>query len=119
MLALPSGTTICVIHETVSFGCGIDGMRAHCVSIAKRDPYTSGYFLFLNKSKNQVRVIWYDGTAFFLCTKRLSTGKFQNWPKSGESVFSTIEYFQAQGLLSGSSAHFKNYHPVWKKLDKT
>jgi hypothetical protein len=39
-------------------------------------------FVFINRSKTMVRTLAYDGTGFWLMTKRLSKGKFQGWPKS-------------------------------------
>ena len=116
MIAIPAGIIVIVVHEPVSFSCGIDGMRGHCVSITQKDPIQSGYFLFVNKRKNQARVIWYDGQGFSLCSKRLSSGTFSNWPRKTDGIFSTIEYFQAQGILSNSKSNLENYHPVWKKI---
>lgn len=49
MIAIPSNVSIFVIHEPVSFACGIDGMRGHCVAMTKNDPIETGYFLFINK----------------------------------------------------------------------
>ena len=91
-------------------------MRGHCVRIAKKDPLSEGYFLFINKRRNQARVIWYDGQGFLLCTKRMSQGSFENWPRPGESLFSLVEFFQAQGLISGANLSEKNYHKIWKKV---
>ena len=115
MIALPPGVSVFVVHQPVSFACGIDGMRGHCVLFTKNDPLSKGYFLFINKKKNQVRVIWYDGQGFALLTKRLSQGCFQSWPKKGESVYSLLECFQAQGLLFDGNPSEKNFHPTWKK----
>ena len=116
MIAISAGIIVVVVHEPVNFSCGIDGMRGHCVSITQKDPIQSGYFLFVNKRKNQARVIWYDGQGFSLCSKRLSSGTFSNWPRKTDGIFSTIEYFQAQGILSNSKSNIENYHPVWKKI---
>ena len=115
MIALPAGVAIIVVHNSVSFACGIDGMRGYCISITKMDPIERGYFLFVNRTRTQARVIWYDGKGFLLTTKRLSQEAFKAWPKNGESVFSLMESFQAQGLLFDGNPDPKNFHPVWKK----
>ena len=90
MIAIPAGIIVVVVHEPVNFS-------------------------FVNKRKNQARVIWYDGQGFSLCSKRLSSGTFSNWPRKTDGIFSTIEYFQAQGILSNSKSNIENYHPVWKE----
>jgi transposase len=115
MIAVPAMIPVYVVHEPVSFGRGIDGMRGLCLQILKKDPIERGYFLFINRRRNQVRALWYDGQGFVLATKRLSMGRFQNWPKLGESCFSTLEHFQAHGLLSDGFHHENCFHPVWKK----
>ena len=116
MISIPAAVAVFVIHEPVSFGCGIDGMRGHCVRIVQNDPISAGYFLFVNKKRNQARVIWYDGQGFLLCTKRLSRGSFKNWPRVGECFFSLVEYFQAQGLIAGANVDEHGYGEIWKKI---
>lgn len=116
MISIPAAVSVFVVHEPVSFGCGIDGMRGYCLRITKKDPISEGYFLFINKRRNQARVIWYDGQGFLLCAKRMSQGTFKNWPKPCENIFSLVEYFQAQGLISGGNPSEKNYHKIWKKI---
>ena len=116
MISIPAAVAVFVIHEPVSFGCGIDGMRGHCVRIAMKDPISDGYFLFINKKRNQARVIWYDGQGFLLCTKRMSKGSFKNWPRAGECSISLVEHFQAQGLIAGADLSQENYHKIWKKV---
>lgn len=115
MISLPAKVPVYVVHEPVRFSCGIDGMRGLCLKVVGKDPLECGYFLFVNKSRNQIRVIWYDGQGFFLTTKRLSQGTFKRWPKFGENEFSVVEYFQAQGLLNDGFHDEKMFHPVWKK----
>lgn len=115
MISLPAQVPIFVVHQPVSFGCGIDGMRGLCLRILQKDPLESGYFLFINKGYNQLRVLWYDGQGFYLCTKRLSQGRFRNWPKPGQSISSTVAYFQAQGLLAGHRLEQGEYHPLWQE----
>jgi transposase len=116
MIALPAGVPVVVVHEAVSFARGIDGMRGLCLAIVKQDPMERGYFIFISKQRNQVRILWYDAQGFLLCTKRLSSGRFKNWPKPDGTQFSMVEYFQAQGLLCDSNINEKNFHPVWKKM---
>ena len=118
MIALPSGVVIVVVHEPVNFACGIDGMRGYCIKLVEMDPIEKGYFLFVNRQRTQIRIVWYDGQGFLLATKRLSQGKFKSWPKRGESAFTMLESFQAQGLLFDGNSDEKNFHPVWKKIDK-
>ena len=53
------------------------------------DPLSGTAFVFRNRRRTMVRVLFYDGQGFNLLTKRLSTGYFRHWisasrvPRSG------------------------------------
>jgi hypothetical protein len=113
MITFPAGCEIVVAHEGVSFGCGIDGMCAVCRAVLAKEPMSSAYFLFRNRTRTQVRVLWYDGQGFSLCTKRLSAGRFPVWPCTpGPS--SMVAWHAAQSLLAGAVS--VGGAPVWKKI---
>jgi transposase len=40
------------------------------------DPRTGHMFLFVNKHRNRVKVLFYDGTGFVIVAKRLDKGRF-------------------------------------------
>jgi hypothetical protein len=54
-----------------------------------------------------VRALSYDGTGFWLMTKRLSKGKFTSWPSSNNNIEPLIAK-QLRQLLS-------NNDPLWEK----
>ena len=113
MITFPAGCEIVVMHEGVSFGRGIDGMCAICRAVLHREPLSSAYFLFRNRSHTQVRVLWYDGQGFSLCTKRLSVGRFPIWPTSPEPS-SLVAWHAAQSLLAGAAS--VGAAPIWRKI---
>ena len=69
-------------------------------------------FVFINRSKTIVRILSYDGTGFWLLTKRLSKGKFTGWPKEG-SPLSAMTAKHLHRLLQISSDQINN--STWKK----
>ena len=67
--------------EPIDFRKGIDALVGLCrQSIAS--PYSGTIFAFRNKSGIDVKLLVYDGTGFWLCTKRFSKGRLRYWPKS-------------------------------------
>lgn len=58
------------------FRCGIDGFVAICRRQLAQDPRSGILFVFINRNKTMIRALSYDGTGFWLMTKRLSKGKF-------------------------------------------
>jgi transposase len=77
-------TTMHPLHlrvEPVDFRKGIDALVGLCrQSIGS--PFSGTVFAFRNKSAIAVKLLVYDGTGFWLCTKRFSQGKLCYWPKS-------------------------------------
>ncbi len=61
MISFPANTDIFVCYLPVSFGCGIDGMIQYCKIILNKEPLSKAYFMFINKGKEQIRILWYDG----------------------------------------------------------
>jgi len=116
MISFPANTDIFVSHNPVSFGCGIDGMIRYCQIILKKEPLSKAYFMFINKNKKQIRVLWYDGQGFLLCTKRSSKGSFLNWPKDEEELYASFYFFDAQILFSGGEAGSSKSKTIWKEL---
>jgi transposase len=60
-----------------------------------------------------MRILWYDGQGFLLTTKRLSKGKFSNWPSS-EELASCISGYDASALLAGG--FIGNRKKDWKRV---
>jgi transposase len=116
MIAFPANADMVVVHTPVSFACGIDGMCRYCRIILNREPMERAYFLFINKRKEKVRVLWCDGQGFVLCMKRLSQGTFRNWPKPGENFSSVATFFQAHVLISGREMTVKKSQAIWKNI---
>ena len=76
MLQLTPKSVIFVATIHVDFRKGIDGLTAICKLKLASDPFNGTLFLFYNRSKTSIKVLAFDGQGFWLCTKRLSKGKF-------------------------------------------
>lgn len=115
-LVFASHSEIILVHDPVSFIKGIDGLVAICRQVLEREPMDRCYFLFINRARKQIRSLWYDGQGFNLCTKRLSTGTFYNWPRLSVDKSKTIEFFEAQLLWSAGDMSTSKFKPLWKKI---
>lgn len=72
----------------VDFRKGIDALVAVCRQSFRLDPFTGSFFVFRNKSLTTLKILVYDGQGFWLCTKRLSAGRFKGWPSGNENIHS-------------------------------
>jgi len=88
MIQLPANSVILLATQPADFRKGIDGMQALCHGELNCESRSGTLFVFINRSKTMVRALVYDGTGFWLMTKRLSKGKFQGWPSNRRSIHS-------------------------------
>jgi transposase len=56
---------------------GIDGLRAIVEGALRHDPYDGHLFVFVGKSKDKVKILFWDRSGFVLYMKRLEKGRFQ------------------------------------------
>jgi len=114
MIQLSPGTRVLAAIEPVDMRKGIDGLVAVCHQKLESDPMTGAVFVFTNRSRTHVRLLTYDGQGFWLCTKRLSSGKFPHWPRGTTSTPLTAE--QLFILLRGGDPSEIRTLGDWRRL---
>jgi transposase len=97
---------------------GIDGIAALCRSVFMENPMSGTAFLFISRSCKHLRILMYDGQGYWICTKRLSAGKFPFWPKAGaEGLWlKQLQACEAQILLHGGDPTAARVLSPWKKI---
>lgn len=68
-------------------------------SIMKDDPFSGAVFLFCNRSRNILKMIWWDRTGFWVAQKKLEKGRWP-WPDTHEQV-RQLNLEQIEMLLKG------------------
>ena len=76
MIAITPHMRILLATEAVDFRKGIDSLASVCRNILEADPFSGYLFVFTNKNRKSIKILVYDGQGFWLCTKRLSKGRF-------------------------------------------
>ena len=74
MIQLTPQMRLLVATEPVDFRKGIDGLCAVCRQQLDLDPFSGTLFVFVNRSRQAIRLLGYDGQGYWLCHKRLSRG---------------------------------------------
>ena len=115
MIQITPQMRIFLAVDPVDFRKGIDGLAALCKLVFRSDPFSGHMFVFLNRRRNAIKVLVYDGQGFWLCQKRLSKGRFQWWPKTGDGSLAPLGAWQLQMLIwNGTPGKFA---PLWKPIE--
>lgn len=91
----------------------INGLAAIVQNEMKLNPFETGYYVFCNKARRLLKLLYWDNTGFALWYKRLEQYRFP-WPDEEEEV-KKITAGQIRWLLSGIdffSAHKKLHFSV-------
>lgn len=107
---------VLVATAAVDFRNGIDGLAQLCRAQLGSDPMQGAVFVFRNRRATSVKVLVYDGQGYWLCQKRLSSGRFRHWP-AGE-LTTTLQAHELQVLLRGGDPMLTGAAPVWRRVDQ-
>jgi transposase len=116
MIQITPQMRILVAVEPADFRNGIDGLVGLCKQRLQQDPFCGWMFVFRNRPATAVKVLVYDGQGFWLCHKRLSTGRFRWWPTPGNGVAQTLAAHQLQVLLSAGNPAGTQAAPEWRPV---
>jgi transposase len=72
--------------------------------------------VFRNRRGTAVKVLAYDGQGFWLCQKRLSSGRFRFWPTHAEAATTALAAHELQVLLCGGDPDATQAMPMWRPL---
>jgi transposase len=105
-----------VAVEPVDFRRGIDGLARVCRETLSADPFSGTVFVFRNRRGTAIKVLAYDGQGFWLCTKRLSEGRFRYWPGKQGAVQHELLAHELNVLLAGGDPERTDAAPVWRRV---
>lgn len=83
MLSFAGSLKIYVAIEPCDMRKSFNGLYALVVEKLKEDPLTGALFLFTNKRRNRLKILYFDQTGLWILAKRLEKGVF-SWPQACE-----------------------------------
>jgi transposase len=99
MLALTPATRIFVAVAPVDLRRSFDGLSAHVATVLEQQIVEGGLFVFTNRRRNRLRLLWWDGSGLWVATKRLEGGTL-NWPR-GQGATVGLRPEQLSALIAG------------------
>ncbi|MHB9038088.1 MAG: IS66 family insertion sequence element accessory protein TnpB [Armatimonadota bacterium] len=95
------------IPNRVYLACGstdmrksIDGLAAIVSCGFKLDPFSGSLFVFCNRGRDKLKILYWDTYGFWLYYRRLERGRFR-WPEASEGGPISISRRQLDWLLAG------------------
>ena len=73
---IPSTTRIFVCTEPQDMRRGFDGLAMSAQEHLGEDPQSGALFVFVNKRKNRLKVLWFDRNGYCILYKRLHRARF-------------------------------------------
>ena len=100
MKSLARFDTIYLHRDPVDFRKSINGLSTIVEQQMKLSPFADALFVFCNKRRDKLKVLYWDSTGFCLWYKRLEKDKFK-WPRKDSQATIALGNEQMDWLLRG------------------
>lgn len=84
MLSFPSSVRVYLAVEPVDMRKSFNGLFAVASQSLREDPLQGGLYVFSNRRRDRVKILFFDGTGLWVLAKRLERGRF-TWPQACDS----------------------------------
>lgn len=79
MFALGAATRVYVATGNTDMRIGFDGLYGKIRDVLECDPTSGHIFLFCNARRNRLKLVFFDGSGLWVCSKRMEGGRLY-WP---------------------------------------
>jgi transposase len=90
MLSIPPSVKVFVVLGGTDMRNSFDGLSGAVQQAIGQDPLSGHLFVFANKRRNRVKILFWDGSGLWVCAKRLEKGTF-SWPSQLPVGQSSVE----------------------------
>lgn len=94
------GPEVFLCRDAVDFRKGINGLAALVEAELGHDPFAERLFVFCNRRRDRVKILYWERNGFCLWQKRLEEDRF-HWPRKEHEEVITLSTQQLNWLLDG------------------
>jgi transposase len=105
MLNVAATTRVFVALHPADLRQSFNGLYGLVQRELQQDPLSGHLFVFTNRCRNRVKLLYWDGSGLWVCAKRLEKGRF-TWPQ-GQGVAATLRSEELTALLGGLEVRSK------------
>lgn len=99
MVVSPANTKVYLAAGFTDMRKAINGLSILVEAQLELDPFSGHLFVFCNRRRNMIKVLYWDSNGFCLWHKRLEKERFR-WPESWDQVLE-LDQRQLNWLLDG------------------
>lgn len=100
MLSFSGSLKVYVALEYCDMRKSFNGLHTAVCEKLKCDPLSGALFLFSNKRRNLLKILYWDGTGLWVLAKRLEKGTY-SWPQSASGATDKLKLTpQALAMLT-------------------
>lgn len=115
MLALSPATRIFLAVGITDMRKSFNGLCDLARHRLEDDPTSGHLFVFCNRRRNRLKILYWDGSGLWVCTKRLEKGRF-SWPqRAEEGPKATLRSEELMLLLGGIDLDRTRRRQWWRK----
>jgi transposase len=103
MLTLGAGRRVFLVSGPTDMRKSFDGLSGVVRSALNGDPKSGDLFVFCNRVRNRLKVLYVDESGVWVCAKRLERGTFK-WPSSPDGRRVEMRSEELALLLGGLDA---------------
>jgi len=100
MLGFPHALKIYLAVEPVDMRKQFNGLWTLAEGKLQEDPRKGALFVFTNKTRDRLKMLYWDGTGAWVLAKRLEAGRF-SWPLGGDGSKLSLAPEALTMLLAG------------------
>jgi transposase len=116
MMPVGPATRVFLAAGATDLRKGFEGLSDLVRHQFQQDPLSGHLFVFSNKRKTRLKILYWDGSGLWVCAKRLEKGCF-SWPcpPGQEGSSQRIRAEELTLLLSGIDLEAAQARPWWRK----
>lgn len=116
MMPIGPATRIYLAAGATDLRKGFEGLSDQVRHRFQEDPLSGHLFVFANRVRTRVKVLYWDGSGLWVCAKRLERGCF-SWPPTAENQSGALRVLAEELtlLLSGIDLEKTRTREWWRR----